>query len=305
MKVDTKVINVFTRQSLRRGRTFDFGPCNENMKKLLKYIVILLVLAGIGACIFLYSNRLEQDVNILLMGIDSSDKFTHHADTMIVVHFAVKEQRVIFVSIPRDTKVTYRGKARKINEVYTINYNIGKYPKANNEMLKMASTVLGEKVGYYAQVDYDGVKNIVDYFGGVKVNIEHKMYYKDKADGLLIDFNPGVQTLCGADAVRYLRFRKDIKADIGRMERQQKFMYIVASMIMSKINAKNVLNIYSTVSKNINTNFQPDRAAYLYRVFKNFELSKSTKVILPGEPVYEGNIAFWKPNSMKIKLIFK
>ena len=274
------------------------------MKKGVKLLLILLILVLAGAGIYFYNNRLEQDVNILLMGVDSSDPYTHHADTMLIVHFEVKAKKVTFVSIPRDTKVTYRGKARKINSVYVINYNEGKYVKANSEMLKVAEAVIKDNVRYYAQVDYDGVKDIVDYFGGVRVNILNKMYYKDNAGGLLIDFKPGPQTLNGEAAVKYLRFRKDIKADVGRMERQQKFMFTLASTIMEKLEAKNILGVYKAVTKSLNTNFPPDRAAYLYSVFKDYDLHNSSKVILPGDPVYEGKIAYWKPDSKKIKEIF-
>lgn len=274
------------------------------MKGLIRLILLLLIL-GIGAGMYLYNNRLKQDVNILLMGVDSSDKYTHHADTMIVVHFAVKQKKITFVSIPRDTKVKYRNKDMKINAVYVINYNIGKYPKANNEMLKIASTVLQEEIDYFAQVDYEGVSEIVDYFGGVRVNIEQKMYYKDKADGLLIDLKAGSQVLNGKDAVKYLRFRKDGNADLGRMERQQKFMFNLASIITEKLNARNVLSLYSRISKSINTNFPPDRAVYLYEVFKDYDLHESSRLILPGEAVYEDRQAYWKVNSKKTREIFK
>ncbi|MFH1074633.1 MAG: LCP family protein [Candidatus Firestonebacteria bacterium] len=275
------------------------------MKKGMKLLVIffLLLIAGLG--VYLYNNRLEQDVNILLMGVDSSDPYTRHSDTMIIVHFEIKAKKITFVSIPRDTKVTYRGKARKINSVYVLNYNEGKYAKANMEMLKVAEVVIKDKVKYYAQVDYDGVKNIVNYFGGVRVNIADRMYYKDNADGLLIDFQPGPQSLNGSDSVKYLRFRKDIKADIGRMERQQKFMFILASTIMKKLKIGNITGVYSAVSKSLNTNFPLDRAVYLYTVFKGYDLHTSSKMILPGDPVYEGRIAYWKPDSKKIKEIFR
>jgi LCP family protein required for cell wall assembly len=275
------------------------------MKKGIKLLIVLLLLPALGVGTYFYNNRLGQDVNILLMGVDSSDLYTHHADTMIIVRFEVKAKKVTFVSIPRDTKVTYRGKARKINSIYVLNYNEGKYAKANTEMLKIAEAVIKDKVKYYAQVDYDGIKKIVDYFGGVRVNILNRMHYEDNADGLLIDFRSGIQTLNGADSVKYLRFRKDIKADIGRMERQQKFMYTLATTIMEKLEAKNILSVYSAVAKSLNTNFPPDRAVYLYKVFKDYDLYNSSKVILPGDPVYEGRIAYWKPDSKKIKEIFR
>ena len=148
-------------------------------------------------------------------------------------------------------------------------------------------------------------KNIVDYFGGVRVNIQNRMYYKDDADGLIIDLEPGIQTLNGTESIKYLRFRKDLKADIGRMERQQKFMFTLASMILEKLEAKNIFGVYARLSKNVNTNLPPDRAAYLYKAFKNYDMHNSSKVILPGEPVYEDRIAYWKPDSRKIKEIFR
>ena len=275
------------------------------MKLATKSLIVILLLAGLGAGVYFYANRLRQDVNILLLGIDSSDEYTHHADTIMVLHFSVKQKKLKFVSIPRDTRVIYRGKTRKINSVYVLNYDIGKYPKANNEMLKIASAVLQEEVPYYAQVDYEGIKEVVDYFGGLKVNIEQKMYYKDNAGGLLIDFEAGPRTLNGADAVKYLRFRKDGRADIGRMERQQKFMFTLAGIVMKRLNTQNIINTYSRISKSINTNFPPDRAAYLFKVFKNYDLHDSSKLILPGEPVFEDNQAYWKADSEKIKGILK
>lgn len=275
------------------------------MRWIIIIIIALLLIAGTGTGLYLYNNRLEQDVNILLMGTDSSDEYTHHADTLIVVHFSVIQKKITFISIPRDTRVIYRKKTRKINSVYVINYNAGSYPKANNEMLKIVSTVLREEVNYYAQVDYDGIKEIVDFFGGVRVNIEQKMYYKDEAGGLLIDFDPGVRLLNGSDAVKYLRFRKDGNADVGRMDRQQKFMFKLAAIIMEKLNAGNILSLYARVSKSMNTNVPPDRAAYLYRVFRSYDLHDSSRFILPGVPFYEDKQAYWKVDSVKTKELFE
>jgi LCP family protein required for cell wall assembly len=275
------------------------------MKSLGKYLILALLLAILGAVVYLYNNRLAQNVNILLLGVDSSDKYTRHADTIMVMRFEVKKKKITFISIPRDTKVIYRGKARKINSVYVLNYNEGKYSKANIEMLKIAETVIKEKVSYYAQVDYEGVKNVVDYFGGMRLDIPLRMYYKDEADGLLIDFQAGPQTLDGAAAVKYLRFRKDLKADVGRMERQQKFMFILAAMIMKKLKTKDVIKMYSSVAACLNTNFPPDKAVYLVSVFNENDLYGSSKVILPGEAVYEGRQAYWKPDSTKIAELFK
>ena len=83
------------------------------MNRNIRISILLFLIAALGLGIYFYNNRLNQDVNILLMGVDSSDQYTHHADTIIVVHFAVQQKKVTFVSIPRDTKVITAGKAEK------------------------------------------------------------------------------------------------------------------------------------------------------------------------------------------------
>ncbi len=54
--------------------------------------------------------------------------------------------------------------------------------------------------------------------------VEKDMHYVDRAQSLDIDLKQGRQRLSGKDAQGYIRFRKDDLGDIGRIERQQKFL---------------------------------------------------------------------------------
>ncbi|NLY21274.1 MAG: LCP family protein [Tissierellia bacterium] len=85
-------------------------------------------------------------------------------------------------------------------------------------------------------MDYDAVKAIVNAIGGVEIEVTEPMHYDNYLE-LQIDFEPGVYKMNGDRAIEYLRFRENIKADIGRTERQQ---YFLTELIKQTLTAKNI-----------------------------------------------------------------
>lgn len=167
----------------------------------------------------------EQRINILLAGIEST-----RTDTLMLLSYDQKVNRMDIVSIPRDTYVNYGYKdpaRRKINSVYG-------YPEGQGGIEGSAaavSSLLGVPVHEYVSVDYRAVTEIVNALGGIRVDIPFAMNYDDPyADPPLhIHFQEGSKTLDGEDAVRYLRWRKNndgkrSDGDLGRIARQQDFV---------------------------------------------------------------------------------
>lgn len=170
----------------------------------------------------------EQRINILLAGIEST-----RTDTLMLLSYDQKVNRMDIISIPRDTYVNYGYKdpaRRKINSVYG-------YPKGQGGIEGSAaavSSLLGVPVHEYVSVDYSAVTEIVNALGGIRVDIPFAMDYDDPyADPPLhIHFPQGQKTLDGEDAVRYLRWRKNndggrSDGDLGRIARQQDFVFKV------------------------------------------------------------------------------
>lgn len=107
--------------------------------------------------------------------------------------------------------------AKKINAAYGAEGIIG---TANS----VSDVLYGIPINYYAVVDYDSVKTIVDGIGGVPVNVEKAMKYDDPMDKppLHINIPAGEQVLDGEHAIQYLRYRKGYReGDIGRVKAQQ------------------------------------------------------------------------------------
>lgn len=271
------------------------------MFKIIKLIIIFVV---IFVVIYIYFT-INNNINILILGIDSSDKYTHHADTIMLIIFNPKNSKISFISIPRDTLVEYKGKRMKISEIYVYNFSKGGHKNASLQVTKEVERLLNMNIAYYIQTDYNGVKEIVDLLGGVRIKIENRMYYKDRRGGLTIDFKPGVYNLNGQKSIEYLRYRGDKKSDFGRIERQQKFLITVLNDCKKKLTIEKIPLVYKTVYKHMNTNISLDKVIFLFEKFKKIELDKIERMILPGQNIKIDNIYFWKPNYDKIDEMMK
>lgn len=198
----------------------------------LKKVALVLLLLIIGLLIMgLLTN---ETVNLVVMGVEGT-----RTDTILFVSINTKNNKVDVISIPRDTYFPTEGKnglgQKKINAVYGFK-EIG----GANGVVKAISSLLGTKVDYFVKLDYDGVSEIVDLIGGVEVDVPMRMKYDDpySKPPLHIDFQPGLQTIMGKDAMAYLRFRKSNDntysgGDIKRMERQQDFMKSASKKLIS------------------------------------------------------------------------
>jgi len=167
-----------------------------------------------------HSNYEEYDrLNLLAMGVNN--KMT---DTIMLISWDMKDDSVDVISIPRDTyyhRAGYDANAeKKINAIYA--------SEGVKAIAEAVSDVLyGIEINYYAIVDYDAVKTIVDGVGGVPMDVKQNMHYEDPYDTppLVIDLKKGEQVLDGEHAVQFLRYRHGyINGDLGRVEAQQEFV---------------------------------------------------------------------------------
>ena len=192
---------------------------------------------------FTKSNR----VNVLLLGVNGG-----MTDTIMLVSFDQDAKHVDVISIPRDTYYERDGAtseaAKKINAAYKDN--------PVNTAKAVSEILLGIPINYYAVIEYDGVKNIVDAMGGVPMNITVKggMHYKDPYDTppLVIDIPEGEQVLDGEHAVQFLRYRKGYAmGDLGRVEAQQEFVRSAFKQCLSFDLPKIAKTVFENVDSDI------------------------------------------------------
>ena len=142
---------------------------------------------------------------------------------------------------------------------------------------------------------------MVDLFGGINIDIKKSMHYTDVAGGLYIDFKPGLQKLDGKAAVKYLRFRSGPMADIGRIERQQKFVAVFLDKAKTRLTPEKIPRVYSIVRRNLKTNVPVETVLRLCSVFKNYRLGGAGMLTLPGEPVSINGVSYWKTDARETR----
>ena len=104
--------------------------------------------------------------NVLLAATDNGSTRT---DTMMVMSYDIPNQKVGVISVPRDTLVERESGSPKLV------YGSG----GVEQRVKDISDMLGVPIDYYIKVDISGFIALVDYLGGVEVEIPLDMNYDE------------------------------------------------------------------------------------------------------------------------------
>lgn len=264
-----------------------------------KYIalIIFLVIIGIGIP-FVWNSELSQidsnnpfqenKVNILAVGYDSDVNGPTRADTIILISLDIDTNEASLVFLPRDTYVdSPKRDFTKLNSSHVYG-GIELTQKTIEDLLDI-------NIDYYLETNFNGFEKIIDKIGGVEIEIAHKLNYVDKAGGLYINIPAGQQNLKGEEALQYVRYR-DFRGDIGRIERQQKFIDAVLRKVLSPKIVTKIPGIIKEVNNAINTNIPLKDISPFISTAKEINLDKIETKMLPGEAKYINDISYWIPD---------
>lgn len=238
---------------------------------------ILFPAEGIFATEFKDSKR----VNVLLMGTTEEGL----ADTIMLASFDPETKAASIISVPRDTyyeRPGAYGASLKLNAVAH---------EGPEEVAKAVHNILlGIPINYYAVVNYEGVKNIVESIGGVPMDVPMRMKYSSPSQNLYIDLQPGEQILNGEKAVQFLRFRSGYQnADIGRIAAQQAF---VKSAVKQAIGLQ-LPKVAKTVIQNVDSDITNRAILYLAGKAAGMDASKLRSFHVTGRNATINGGSFW------------
>lgn len=192
-------------------------------------------------------------MNIIVLGSDKraqSGEAYGRSDTMIILHVDPGNDYLSMLSLPRDSWVTIPGHGQdRLNAAYAIG--------GPALMIKTVKQLTGVDINKYMEVDFQAFKDLTDVLGGVYVDVD-RAYYQPNPHYELINSAPGYQRLDGTDALKYVRFRHDLNADFGRMQRQQRFISAVREQAMGWSLPLKLPGLISALFKNVNTNLSAD-----------------------------------------------
>lgn len=219
-------------------------------------------------------------VSILMVGTDNS-KGKGLADTIMVAMVTPRTGEISVVSIPRDSRVEIPGVGyTRINA----SHSYGGLPLT----MQTVQLLLGIPIDHYIEVNVPGLVKLVDAIGGVDIDVEKRMRYTDRSQNLRIDLQPGLQHLDGYQAMGYVRFRHDALGDIGRMERQRKFLHAVMKRLFSPEHVLDLPKVADTFVKTVNTDLTVRDINALRRIVEVNGPDAIRTASLPATPVRVG-----------------
>ncbi|WP_416974300.1 LCP family protein [Streptomyces sp. 4F14] len=219
----------------------NLSPLLRPSRRRLACAAVVLTTTGTllaGAALPAAHSAPRRPLNILVLGTDERDTITtaekrrFHAggepcgcsDSMMLVHLSARRDRISVVGLPRDSFATvpaYRDDAGRTRRAHPAKLNSA-YQEGGPELaVKTVAAMTGVRIDKYLQVDFRRFMDSVNQVGGVEVCTPRRL--RDSATKL--DLRPGKHRLRGGPALQYVRSRHfDNSADLGRIQRQQRFL---------------------------------------------------------------------------------
>jgi LCP family protein required for cell wall assembly len=228
----------------------------------------------------------------LLMGYEGSEggfAGEYNTDSMMVAIVDPAHQTIALLSVPRDSWVPmyFNGATavyNKVNTAYGFALDPNLYPDrlarytgsqgAGSFADDTVSRLLGIPLTYYAAVDFQGFRDMVDAVGGIDVNVPDAfttLYPKNDdpsidASWITLKFTAGLQHMDGERALEYARSREVIDnpsegTDFARSRRQRLIMEAFKNRLLQPGGLIHLPALISIATQHLDTNYTiPDLA---------------------------------------------
>jgi LCP family protein required for cell wall assembly len=194
------------------------------------------------------SNKSEkasgEPLNVLVLGVDrrpsAAEGSSTRSDTIMLVQVTPGTGHVELLSVPRDLYVEVEpGYQDRINTAYTY----GGIDQARAVM----EGLTGVQIDSYVIVDFEGFEEIINAIGGVKVDVGHDVFPEKWHMG------EGVQRLGGRKALFYARYRGTPRADLDRIDHQQRLLAALRKKALRWNTVTKLPQIVKVANENVDT----------------------------------------------------
>lgn len=234
-------------------------------------------------------------VNIVLLGVDSRrgvDDGPPRADSVIVVSIDPQNMTAGMFSIPRDMWVNIPGYGYgRINQAYALGESSSLPGGGPTMTMRTVEEFLGVPIHYYGQVDFMTFVHLVNYMGGIYVEVRQKVTIDPLGPGEDNRVIPqGLRRMDGMIALAYARARKTEGGDVDRARRQQEVLIAMRDQAFDPANFPNLIanapNIYNDLQAGINTNMRFEDAMRLAVLLQQIPLESIKRGIIDYSMAY-------------------
>src|SRR5690625_84630 len=232
------------------------------------------------------------NVSILIMGVDSSDKRENAAsartDTLMLATLNKDAKSVKLISIPRDSYVYIPevGYEDKINHAHAFG--------GTKAAIETVENLFNIPVDYYLKVNFEAFIDVVEAIDGITVEVPYEFREQDSRDKAnAIHLLPGLQNLSGEEALALARTRK-LDNDIERGKRQQE---IIKAIVDKTISVNSILkydDIIEAMGGNLTTNMTFNEMKSFISYGTNGTNIDIETMTLEGEDYKPNRTYYWK-----------
>ncbi|GAA4371849.1 hypothetical protein GCM10023146_21600 [Nocardioides caricicola] len=210
--------------------------------------------------------------NVLLLGGDSgAGRWGLRPDSMTVASIDEETGKTVLISLPRNMQNFPFAKdsvmAEQFPDGFDADYlngvatwagdNTELFPDSENPgvdaTIMAIEGITGLKINYWAMVNLEGFKDLVDAVGGVTLNVRQSIPVGLPHDSFYSHIEPGVQKLDGFETLWFARARYD-SDDYSRMARQKCVMNAMLQQVSPQTAVRNFQKIAKASSAMISTN---------------------------------------------------
>lgn len=218
------------------------------------------------------STRIPNKLNFLLLGVNNNDGTGDLTDTIMLVSLDLVNRKITLISIPRD--IWIEEIKTKINSAY----HYGGIDSAKKQILD----ITGQNVDYYAVVNFNSFEKIINYIGGIEVNVarafddfrypisgkENDLCNGDRSFACRYEhlhFDAGLQTMDGTTALKFARSREALGeegSDFARSARQELIIQAIKDKILTSklyLDPVKIGGLIKIIQEEVVTNIKPDQ----------------------------------------------
>jgi LCP family protein required for cell wall assembly len=233
-------------------------------------------------------------LDVLVLGVDrrpdAGEDSSTRSDTMMLVRVVPASGEVKLLSVPRDLYVEVEeGKKDRINSAFAY----GGIDQARSVM----EDLTGVEIDNYVIVDFKGFEKVIDAIGGVRVDVGSGVFPEQWNMG------EGMEHLNGYKALKYARYRGTARADLDRIDHQQKLLAALRRQALRWNTVTKLPGAIKVANENVDTDLGVMQVIPLARalVFNGkdtrmetaeleghpMSLSDGAQVLLPNDKVNE------------------
>ncbi|MCA9765820.1 MAG: LCP family protein [Carnobacterium sp.] len=237
----------------------------------------------------------SESFSILMLGVDTGESGRTdqgRSDTIMVMTINPKTNQTSIVSIPRDTytEIIGKGTMDKINHAYAFG--------GTAMSINTVQNLLDIPIDYYAEVNMQGIQDIVDAIGGIQI-ISPLSFSFDS-----YSFTEGEATqMNGPKALAFSRMRhEDPEGDYGRQKRQRQVLEAIVKKAATFSTITNYKDVLGTMENNLKTNLSFEDMIDIFSKYRS-ATSKIEQIQLEGTGIMLNEISYQQISDQELERV--